>query len=1230
MTSSGCPSGKPNPKLPKLTHASPPPSQVSFEALAHRVVVPVQDVSITDSGQVLLGLLRKLGGGGGAPKKNLDVLHPVSGVLLAGTSTLVLGNPGSGKTTLLKALAAREVTTGGAVVRYNGASTADLSAAGVNTGKLIAYAPQDDTHEPLLTVRETFDFAAASCLAAVGTAVLNVQTVIDVLGLAECENVVIGNDMTRGISGGQKKRVTIGEALLSGSRVLALDQITDGLDAATAEEICRFVIGWAHTTGGTVIAALQAPTPEIFHAFDDCMLMSDGHVLFHGPPSALQAHLSSVGFVCPDTQDVADFALTVATSPLYAAQVAAELASVESTAVTPTMLTRDALAAHWVAGKGVKAPPSPATGGVTLEGPLAKAQWGVAHVHSSARHTALLVSRQNKVVLRNPAVSFGRVMQFCILASIFGSVYFKIAPDAFVVKFSSAIFAASAIAFAGFAEVPAIFASKRVAARQIAGAMYPPLSFTTSIFAAAAPVNFISTFLFGTIFYWMTGWAEDTGRYFFFLAALISMEMAVSSLFRLYAFLLPNEELAQVAAGSTTGVSLIFGGFYIAYNKLPNFTWPLYYLSPFSWCVRSMVNSEFTSTAFQVPVAPPFVMTAKGDLYLSIFGFQESLAWKWGGVAVLLCYWCLFGPILSTLVVKYRKLPSTPGAQRISDAAFVAAATAAAVNSAVSPVSTPAAGTPPVAAGSITVASPLELAATTPSSSTLPFVPLTLTFTDVTYCVTLKGGVQKQLLRSVSGFATPGTMTALMGASGAGKTTLMDVLAFRKTAGAIGGTIKLNGLSVTASGFNAVAAYCEQDDVHMDFMSVKEALEISAALRLSAEVTPAARAAFVADVMRLLELDPIADRRTGALAQGERKRLTIGVELVSNPSVLFLDEPTTGLDARSAAAVMRVIRNVASTGRTVVATIHQPSTAVFFAFDSLLLLSPGGHQAFFGSLGKRASSLLSYLLAIPGVAPPRLNSNPATWALETTGVGNSSTTGTESRKADAVADAEAAVPSLDFVAAYAASPLRASNAAATDALLAATYANPLGVQPPRISFATAFLLLYKRQLLFTWRNTAWTVVKLFIYAFLAIFFGLVYLKVDDSDQQGILSKTAIALNGMLFIAIISMNTGIPNWGRVRRVYYRERAARYYNGTAFALSVAYSEVPFAAFFSLLYLSVNYFMVGFNASASSFFTAYLATFLAPLWLSWIGLGMVGFFPVTLLAQIFAGVLINISIL
>ncbi|KAK6137135.1 hypothetical protein DH2020_029128 [Rehmannia glutinosa] len=227
----------------------------------------------------------------------------------------------------------------------------------------------------------------------------------------------------------------------------------------------------------------------------------------------------------------------------------------------------------------------------------------------------------------------------------------------------------------------------------------------------------------------------------------------------------------------------------------------------------------------------------------------------------------------------------------------------------------------------------------------LPFEPHSITFDDVRYSVDMPPEMKAQgasddkleLLKGVSGAFRPGVLTALMGVSGAGKTTLMD------------------------------------NDIHSPNVTVYESLVYSAWLRLPREVDAEARKRIASWVARV-----------NGLSTEQRKRLTIAVELVANPSIIFMDEPTSGLDARAAAIVMRTVRNTVNTGRTVVCTIHQPSIDIFEAFDELFLMKRGGQEIYVGPLGRQSTHLIKYFEEIEGVSKIKDGYNPATWMLEVT------------------------------------------------------------------------------------------------------------------------------------------------------------------------------------------------------------------------------------------------------
>lgn len=219
------------------------------------------------------------------------------------------------------------------------------------------------------------------------------------------------------------------------------------------------------------------------------------------------------------------------------------------------------------------------------------------------------------------------------------------------------------------------------------------------------------------------------------------------------------------------------------------------------------------------------------------------------------------------------------------------------------------------------------------------------TWRNVCYDIKIKNA-DRRLLDNVSGWVKPGTLTALMGVSGAGKTTLLDVLAQRVSMGVVTGDMFVSGRPLDSS-FQRKTGYVQQQDLHLETTTVREALRFSAMLRQPRSVSKSEKYAFVEDVIKMLAMDDFAEAVVGIPGEGlnveQRKLLTIGVELAAKPALLlFLDEPTSGLDSQSSWAIVAFLRKLADSGQAVLATIHQPSAILFQEFDRLLFLAKGG------------------------------------------------------------------------------------------------------------------------------------------------------------------------------------------------------------------------------------------------------------------------------------------------
>ncbi|KAF5960764.1 hypothetical protein HYC85_001973 [Camellia sinensis] len=517
----------------------------------------------------------------------------------------------------------------------------------------------------------------------------------------------------------------------------------------------------------------------------------------------------------------------------------------------------------------------------------------------------------------------------------------------------------------------------------------------------------------------------------------------------------------------------------------------------------------------------------------------------------------------------------------------------------------------------------------------LPFEPLTLVFQNVQYYVDTpvamreRGFTQKklQLLCDITGVFRPGVLTALMGVSGAGKTTLMDVLAGRKTSGTIEGDIRIGGFPKVQETFARILGYCEQTDIHSPQITVEESVVYSAWLHLHPEIDSKTKFEFVKEVLEIIELDEIKDCLVGmpgvsGLSTEQRKRLTMSVELVANPSIIFVDEPTTGLDARAAAIVMRAVKNVAETGRTIVCTIHQPSIDIFEAFDELILLKSGGRIVYSGPLSQHSSSVIEYFEDISGVPKIKNNYNPATWILDVTSTS---------------AEAELGV---DFAQVYKNSVLYLNNR---------ELVNRWSTPPPdskELYFATRFAqngwgqfkcCLWKQHLSY-WRSPAYNLQR-FVYMIVASFlFGVLFWDQGKKlkNQQSLFNVFGSMFSTTIFLGINNCSSILPYISTERSVLFRERFAGMYGSWAYALAQVTIEIPYLLAISIAFVVTTYPMIGYYWSAYKVFWYFYAMFCTLLYFSYLGMLLIAMtpsFPVAAILQsafytifnLFAGFLI-----
>ncbi len=410
----------------------------------------------------------------------------------------VLSPPGHGKTTFLKALAGHipsEALEG--AITYGGMSGAELARRGMQLKLLANYVDQLDTHLPFLTVRETAEFACTNSTvdpSVMGHEMLTreaanrVERVLKLLHLESCANTLVGNDLVRGVSGGEKKRVTVAEALVSNARLLCMDEISTGLDASVTYDICASIRAWAHEMRGTVAIALLQPTPEVFDLFDDIMLLREGTVVYHGPRTELPAYLAGLGFTPPEaadeaSSDVADWLVELLASPSVVLKRQAAAAAGRSAWQLASSASAGDLAAASTASLGALAPGAPRTtaalaaawtgsalctqrreaadaaaakrGELELRSAFAKRQYGAPNPRSAGAHFRALLLRQYRITARNSLFVVSRMASAIVISIILGLLWYDLTMSQGLVKFGMLLFAILQVGFANMGEVRA-------------------------------------------------------------------------------------------------------------------------------------------------------------------------------------------------------------------------------------------------------------------------------------------------------------------------------------------------------------------------------------------------------------------------------------------------------------------------------------------------------------------------------------------------------------------------------------------------------------------------------------------------------------------------------------------------------------------------------------------------------------------------------------------------------
>ncbi|WVQ84197.1 hypothetical protein IAT38_006348 [Cryptococcus sp. DSM 104549] len=1152
----------------------------------------------------------------GNRKRKVQILNSIDGVLESGELLVVLGPPGSGCTTMLKTIAGE----------MNGIfldDKSELNYRGITPKQMYKqfrgeaiYTAEVDVHFPNLTVGQTLSFAAEARAPRNPPGGISKRhyadrlrdVVMSVFGISHTMNSIVGNDFIRGVSGGERKRVTIAEAALAGAPLQCWDNSTRGLDSANAIEFCKNLRLNADYMGiSSVVAIYQAPQ-SAYDVFDKVSVLYEGEQIFFGKTTEAKAFFVNMGFHCPEQQTVPDF-LTSLTSP------SERRAREGFEGRVPT--TPQEFVAMWKKSPEYAALKQqigefqqryPVHGAQYEEFLASRRAQQSKHLRPKSPYT-LSYGGQVKLCLRrgfmrlvaDPSLTYTQLFGNLIMALIISSVFYNLpmTTASFYSRGALLFFAILMSAFSSALEILILYAQRGIVEKHNQYAFYHPSAEAVASALTDMPYKITNCIIFNLTLYFMTNLRREPGAFFFFMLISFSLTMTMSMVFRSIASLSRSLTQALAPAAVLILALVIYTGFAIPVDYMHGWSRWMNYLDPIGYGFESLMVNEFVGQTYTCSQFIPFgvgyesatgeehVCSSVGAVAGSSFvdgaryihlAYKYEHAHKWRNFGIIIAFFLFFTAVYlsATELITAKK---SKGEILVFPRGRIPSALLKGLSTSSSDIESQR-----TAAGSDGITRQIT-GKDRADAGIIQRQTAVFSWKDVVYDIKIKGE-PRRILDHVDGWVKPGTLTALMGVSGAGKTTLLDVLATRVTMGVVTGEMLVDGEQRDVS-FQRKTGYVQQQDLHLETSTVREALRFSAVLRQPHKVPTKEKYEYVEEVLKLLEMDGYADAVVGVPGTGlnveQRKRLTIGVELVAKPALLlFLDEPTSGLDSQTSWNILQLLRKLTEHGQAILCTIHQPSAMLFEQFDRLLFLARGGKTVYYGEVGHESRILIDYFErnGAPKCPP---GENPAEWMLSAIGAAPGSHTNVDWHQAwlssperVAVRDELARIKATrggkadkEGQEAAAAAPKTKSERKAE----LAEFASPLPQQ---------FVVVLKRVLQQHWRTPSYIWAKVALCLATGLFIGFSFYKAGTS-QQGLQNQLFSVF--MLFTIFGQLVQQIaPNFVVQRSLYeVRERPSKTYSWKVFILSNIVSEIPWALAMGALIFFTWYYPIGYYLNA-----------------------------------------------
>ncbi len=1125
---------------------------------------------------------------GGAPIK--IIIDDFSGVIKPGEMILVLGRPGSGCSTFLKVLGNQRAgfkSVEGSVC-YGGVSAETM--AKEFRGEVL-YNPEDDLHYATLSVKRTLEFALKTRTpgkesrlegeSRKGYVTEFLKTVSKLFWIEHTMKTFVGNENVRGVSGGERKRVSIAEAMITKASTQMWDNSTKGLDASTALEYVKSIRTLTNMTKISTAVALYQAGESLYKAFDKVILLDEGKCCYYGPTNGAAKYFEDLGFAKPARWTTADFLTSVTDE--HERKVKEDYEGkipMTPEAFAEAFRNSDAEKQNWREIEEFES---------TVEEQRRAREQATSKKTAKKNYTLTFpqqvmacTNRQFFVILGDRQSLIGKWGGILFQGLIVGSLFYDLP------KTSQGVFQRGGVMFflllfnalLALAELTSAFTSRPILLKHRTFSFYRPSAYAIAQVVIDLPLVAVQVSIFELVVYFMSNLSRTPSQFFISWLIIFLVTLSMYSFFRAAGAFASSLDVATRFTGVAIQALLTYTGYLIPPKKMrPWLSW-LRWINPVQYGFEALMANEFynlrieCTEGFLVPAGPmarpgyqgctlqgnqPNQPYVDGARYIETsYTYRRSHLWR--NIGIIIGMWIVF-VVLTCIGNELQKANAGGGAVTV----FKRGQAPKSVEQQLDGEKRP----DDVEAQRDNDSEGTEAMKTKSSDGVgIARNEKVFTFQNVNYTIHTADG-ERDLLNNVNGYVKPGELTALMGASGAGKTTLLNILAQRVDTGKITGDFLVDGSPLPLS-FQRSTGFAEQNDIHEPTATVREAFRFSALLRQPKEVPKEEKYEYVEKIIDLLEMRNLAGATLGKIGSGlnqeQRKRVTIGVELASKPELLlFLDEPTSGLDSQAAFNVVRFLRKLADAGQAILCTIHQPSAILFEEFDKLLLLKPGGRVVFHGNLGKDSKNMISYF-ENNGAYKCKPDENPAEYMLEAIGAGDPNYKGEDwGGKWEKSKDAKERNDEIQKMIEERRSKASENEGKEDDR----EYAMP---------YLAQMRAVVKRAFVAYWRSPEYFVGKLSLHIITGLFNTFTFWKVGRSqiDMQNRLFSIFLTL----VIAPPLIQQLQPKFLDSRAIYKtREGNSKIYAWPAFVMGAILPEIPYSMFCGTIYWACWYWGVGF---------------------------------------------------